>query len=95
VNERCAACGACCEVCPVRVPDRFNLGMCEVPAIRLPHLDAWPHRFVLDREACADDCHAYVDACEYGAIDLAATGLVWMPGTSSSSWREWHAGPRM
>ena len=40
------------KVCPVKVPDPFNLGMSEVPAIRLPYPNAWPHRFVLDREAC-------------------------------------------
>ncbi len=72
VNERCTACGKCTEVCPAKVADSFNLGMGEVPAIRLPHPAAWPHRFVLDREACGTDCKACVDACAYGAIDLDA-----------------------
>jgi quinone-modifying oxidoreductase subunit QmoA len=72
VNERCTACGKCTEVCPAKVADPFNLGMGEVPAIRLPHPAAWPHRFVLDREACGTGCKACVDACAYGAIDLDA-----------------------
>jgi quinone-modifying oxidoreductase subunit QmoA len=72
VNDRCTACGACSEVCPVKVPDPFNLGMAEVPAIRLPQPNAWPNRFVLDREACKDGCQACVDACKYDAIDLDA-----------------------
>jgi quinone-modifying oxidoreductase, subunit QmoA len=72
VNERCTACGDCTAVCPSRVPDPVNLGMSEVPAIRLPHAAAWPFRFVLDREACAEGCQACVEACRYDAIDLAA-----------------------
>jgi quinone-modifying oxidoreductase subunit QmoA len=72
VNDRCTACGECSAVCPSRVPDPFNMGMSEVPAIRLPHSAAWPFRFVLDRSACADGCKACVEACRYEAIDLAA-----------------------
>jgi quinone-modifying oxidoreductase subunit QmoA len=72
VNERCTACGACTAVCPARVPDPVNLGMSEVPAIRLPHAAAWPFRYVLDREACPDGCRACVEACPCDAIDLDA-----------------------
>jgi quinone-modifying oxidoreductase subunit QmoA len=72
VNDRCTACGACSEVCPAKVSDSMNLGMQEVPAIRLPYPNAWPHRFVLDRKACPDGCKACVDACEYDAVDLQA-----------------------
>ncbi len=72
VSDRCTACGACAAVCPSRVPDPFNLGMTEAPAIRLPHPAAWPFRFVLDRAACAEGCVACVEACPCGAIDLGA-----------------------
>jgi heterodisulfide reductase subunit A-like polyferredoxin len=75
VNDRCTACGKCSEVCPAEVKDPHNLGMSEVPAIRLPHPNAWPYRFTLDREACPDGCQACVDACEYDAIDLDAKEL--------------------
>jgi quinone-modifying oxidoreductase subunit QmoA len=73
VNDRCTVCGACAEVCPVKIPDPINLEMGEVPAIRLPFPSAWPQRFVIDREACQDGCQACVDACKYDAIDLAAS----------------------
>ena len=72
VNDRCTACGKCSEVCPAKVKDPHNLGMSEVPAIRLPHPNAWPYRFTLDRAACPDGCQACVEACEYDAIDLDA-----------------------
>jgi quinone-modifying oxidoreductase subunit QmoA len=74
VNERCTACGECSKVCKAKVKDPFNLEMMEVPAIRLPHQDAWPNRFILDKDACsADDLKAIVEACHYDAIDLEAT----------------------
>jgi quinone-modifying oxidoreductase subunit QmoA len=72
VNDRCTACGKCSEVCPAKVKDPHNLGMSEAPAIRLPHPNAWPYRYTVDREACKDGCQACVDACAYDAIDLDA-----------------------
>jgi quinone-modifying oxidoreductase subunit QmoA len=72
VNDKCTACGACSEVCPAKVADPMNLGMCEAPAIRLPYPSAWPSRFTLDREACPEGCKACVDACTFDAIDLDA-----------------------
>lgn len=72
VNERCTACGECTKVCPGKVPDPFNAGMCQVPAIRIYFGEAHPRRFTLDRAACPQGCKACVDACRYAAIDLAA-----------------------
>ncbi len=73
VNERCTGCGECSKVCTSKVSDPFNLKMQEVPAIRLPHAEAWPNRFVLDKNACSNDClKAIVEACQYDAIDLEA-----------------------
>ena len=72
VTGSCTACGDCSEVCPAKVKDPFNLDMGEVAAVRLPHSDAWPRRFVLDRQACPADCQLCVQACKYDAIDLGA-----------------------
>ncbi len=76
VTAACTACGDCSKVCPARVADPFNLGLGTVPAVRMPHVDAWPRRHVMSREACPADCRACADACKVpGAIDLAARDL--------------------
>ncbi|MFL7808759.1 MAG: FAD-dependent oxidoreductase [Anaerolineae bacterium] len=72
INQRCTCCGECSKVCPAKVEDPYNLGMAEVPAVRLPNPYAWPRRYSLDRSACPDGCDACVKACAYQAIDLAA-----------------------
>jgi quinone-modifying oxidoreductase subunit QmoA len=55
------------------VADPCNLGSSRVPAIRIPHVDAWPRRFVMDRAACPPGCRRCADACKVpGAIDLGA-----------------------
>ena len=72
--SKCTGCGDCEKVCETTVPDPHNLGLCTAKAIRLPHLNAWPKRFVFDREAVGDaEAKKIADACAYGAIDFEAT----------------------
>ncbi|MGZ6142366.1 MAG: FAD-dependent oxidoreductase, partial [Myxococcales bacterium] len=73
VTSACTACGDCSGACPTAVPDPFNLGKGSVKAIRLPHLDAWPRRYSISREACPTSCRSCAAACKVpGAIDLDA-----------------------
>lgn len=73
VNSRCTACGDCQKACATEVDDPFNLGMAKVKAIRIPHMNAWPRRFVFDRTAVPDaEAKAIAEACGYGAVDLDA-----------------------
>jgi quinone-modifying oxidoreductase subunit QmoA len=73
VNDKCTACGDCEKACETTVPDPHNLGLKQAKAIRLPHLNAWPRRFVFDRDAVGDDeAKKIADACSYGAVDLDA-----------------------
>ena len=72
VNDRCTTCNACTEVCPETRPDAYNLGMGTTKAIHLPHAMAFPMKYVIDDTACKPEaCAKCVDACQYGAIDLA------------------------
>jgi quinone-modifying oxidoreductase subunit QmoA len=73
VNSRCTACDECSQVCPAKVPDPHNLLMLEVAAIRLPHADAWPRIYTMDRNACPAGCTKCVEACKFNAVNLDAT----------------------
>jgi len=71
VNENCTACNACTEACPVERDNDFNFGLNKTKAIYLPFEQAFPLRYVVDRNKCPKDCPApCVDACKYNAIDL-------------------------
>jgi heterodisulfide reductase subunit A len=69
--SRCTGCGACEVVCPVEVPDEFDLGLRQRQAIYRPFAQAVPRTYHLDKESCID-CGLCVEACKQGAIDLDA-----------------------
>jgi len=72
VNDRCTACGACVEVCPVTRDDDFNYGLTTTKAIYLPHEMAYPYRYAIDTSVCKKlECKKCVDACAYRAIDFS------------------------
>ncbi|HUY54042.1 MAG TPA: CoB--CoM heterodisulfide reductase iron-sulfur subunit A family protein [Candidatus Nanopelagicaceae bacterium] len=71
VNDRCTACGACAEVCPVERPNPFDYGMSTTKTIHLGHEMAYPMRYSIDDSTCLfDECGKCVQACPYQAIDL-------------------------
>ena len=71
VNNKCTACGACVEACPVERPDAFNYGMSSTKAIYLPFEMAYPLQYVIDESVCpGTECGKCIPACPYEAIDL-------------------------
>jgi len=71
VNEKCTACNACVEACPVERSNDFNFGMDKTKAIYLAHDLAFPMRYVIDGSVCkGSSCAKCVEACKYNAIDL-------------------------
>jgi heterodisulfide reductase subunit A len=71
---KCSSCGQCEEICPVRVPNEFNLGLDRRPAIYLPFPQAIPHCYVIDPSACLyvmkGECGRCVEMCPSGAVDF-------------------------
>jgi quinone-modifying oxidoreductase subunit QmoA len=70
VKPECTACGDCVAVCPVERPNEFNYGLDKTKAIYLPHIFAFPMKYLIDREACPADCRKCLEICKYEAIDL-------------------------
>ncbi len=72
-ESRCTACRECEKVCPVSVPDEFNLGMTKRKAIYLPSSTATPHSHVIDADACLGlvplVCGKCIEVCEANAIN--------------------------
>jgi len=71
VNERCTACGDCEKVCEIERDNDFNFGLSKTKAIYLPHLMAYPPRYVVDPLYATDErmkkCAA---VCPVSAIEL-------------------------
>jgi len=71
VNNKCTACGACVEVCPVERSDDINFGMSKTKAIYLPFENTNPLQYVIDGSVCPGvECGKCVSACPYEAIEL-------------------------
>ncbi|MEW5701840.1 MAG: CoB--CoM heterodisulfide reductase iron-sulfur subunit A family protein [Candidatus Zixiibacteriota bacterium] len=71
VNSRCTACGECANVCEIERDNPFNYGLDKTKAIYLPHLMAFPFRYVVDPRYAADErMKKCVEACPYDAIEL-------------------------
>ncbi|MHB9034752.1 MAG: hydrogenase iron-sulfur subunit [Anaerolineae bacterium] len=69
--DRCNGCGACARVCPIEVPNPFELDIAPRKAIDVPHGQAVPLVYQLDIENCIK-CYQCVDACGHlDAIDFS------------------------
>ena len=75
VNEElCTGCGACVEKCPMKkVPNEFNLGMDNRPAVYIPFAQAVPKVATIDPAHCNmlknGKCGLCARVCEAKAID--------------------------
>jgi len=71
INERCTACGACAEVCEIERDNDFNFGLDKTKAVYMPHMMAYPQRYVVDPAFAGDErMKKCAEACEYDAFEL-------------------------
>ena len=73
VEKECTACGECSKVCPIIVPNEFQMGLSTRKAIHLPFPQAVPSSYILDMENCLGNnpiaCGKCYDACDKKCID--------------------------
>ncbi len=70
-EEKCIRCNECVKVCPVEVPDDFNLGLTTRKAIYMPFVQAIPQIYAIDPKTCKfEQCKKCVEVCPTDAINL-------------------------
>jgi heterodisulfide reductase subunit A len=76
--DRCNGCGECVPVCPIEVPNYFEMNLAPRKAIDVPMSQSVPLIYTIDLDACIH-CYKCVEACgKLEAIDFSLEDqLVW------------------
>ncbi|MFL7809050.1 MAG: hydrogenase iron-sulfur subunit [Anaerolineae bacterium] len=68
--DRCNGCGECAEVCPIEVPNYFEMNLAPRKAAYVPMSQSVPLLYTIDMDACIH-CYKCVEACgKLDAIDF-------------------------
>jgi len=74
VTKECTACGNCVDVCPVEVPNDFEVGLTWRKAIYAPFPQAVPAIYLIDENSCVglgeNTCARCKDVCGPDAINF-------------------------
>jgi heterodisulfide reductase subunit A len=70
-EKECTSCGDCVSVCPVVLPDEFNMGLSSRKAIYIPFPQAVPSSYVINMTECMGRaCSKCLGACDKKCIDF-------------------------
>jgi heterodisulfide reductase subunit A len=73
-ENECTSCGDCATVCPVVVPDEFQMGLGSRKAIHIPFPQAVPSAYIVKADECLGQnpiaCGKCIEACEKNCIDF-------------------------
>jgi heterodisulfide reductase subunit A2 len=73
-ENECTACGDCAAVCPVVLPDEFQMGLGSRKAVYIPFPQAVPSAYVVSKDACLGQnpiaCGKCIEACEKHCINF-------------------------
>jgi heterodisulfide reductase subunit A len=75
VTSDCSACGDCAKVCPITVPNEFDVGLATRHGIYTPFAQAVPSTYIVDSSICLNKegiikCDKCIKACERKAINF-------------------------
>jgi heterodisulfide reductase subunit A len=68
---KCTSCGDCTKVCPVLVPNEFDMERAMRHAVYVPFPQAVPNKYVIDKRGvapCKNACPAHIDVQGYVAL---------------------------
>ena len=73
--EKCTSCGECVKVCPIDLPNEFNMGIDFRKATFKPYAQAYPNAYAVTKQdvsPCTVACPAHVNA--HGYVSLTMDG---------------------
>ena len=75
VTKDCSACGECTKVCPIAVPNEFDVGLATRHGIYTPFAQAVPATYIIDMNLCLNKdgvvvCDKCMKACERQAVNF-------------------------
>ena len=74
ITKECTACGDCTKVCPVEVPNEFEVGLTGRKAIYIPFAQSVPAKYLIDEKSCIglgeNTCAKCKEVCDPDAINF-------------------------